>query len=126
VSGDPRFLDTVRALAAKTAETVGVAPAEAAPLAQAIGALMATIVEAVANPAAPDIMHVRFAVGPKALGVEVSCEAPAGAPAGWTLERALTSQGRLDAFRALAPDAVFSVSGTHHLCRFTCAHTGRA
>jgi hypothetical protein len=126
VSGDPRFLDTVRALAAKTAETVGVAPAETAPLVEAIGVLMATIVEAVANPAAPDIMHVRFAVEPKALGVEVACEAPAGAPAGWTLERALASQGRLDAFRALAPDAVFSVSGTHHLCRFTCAHTGRA
>lgn len=126
VSGDPRFLDTVRALAAKTAETHGVAAADAARLAEAVGVLMTTIAEAVASPAAPDIMHVRFAPDPAALGVEVACEAPAGAAAGWTLERALAARGRLEAFRALAPGAAFSVSGTHHLCRFACAHHGRA
>jgi hypothetical protein len=126
VSGDPRFRAIVHALAQKTAETAGCTPDEATRLADAVRALMDTVVRAVASPAAPDIMQVRFNVDTEAVRVELTCDTPAGMRAGWSLERGLAEEGRLDAFRALVPDAEFVVTGHHHRCRFSCFPTRRS
>ena len=126
VSGDPRFAATVHALAAKTAETAGVAPGDAARLADAVGVIMDTVIKAVASPAAPDIMQVRFNVRADALQVVVAMEPPAGARAGWTLERELKARGHDGKLQALAPEVEFDVSGTHHLCRLTCILSRRS
>ena len=126
VSGDPRFAATVHALAAKTAETAGVAPTDAARLADAVGVIMDTVIEAAASPAAPDIMQVRFNVHADALRVVIAIEPPSGARAGWTLERELEARGHDGELRALAPEVEFDVSGTHHICRLTCPHSRRS
>jgi hypothetical protein len=126
VSGDPRFAAVVRALAAKTAETAGLAPTDAARLADALGVIMDTVIKAVASPAAPDIMQVRFNVHADALRVVIAMEPPAGARAGWTLERELKARGHYGELRSLAPEVEFDVSGTHHICRLTCPHPQRS
>jgi hypothetical protein len=126
VSGDARFLAMVRALAARTAETVGVTTNDAARLADALSVVMDLVVQAGKPRATPDIMDVRFDVEPDALHVVIAYEAPKGARAGWTFERELAAHGRLEAFRSLAPDAEFGMSGSHLMCRLTCAHSRRS
>jgi hypothetical protein len=132
VSEDPRFVETVRELTAKTAETVGIPAVAASRLAVGVERIVRALAERQALTAArgPRLLDVRFLVGPDALRVEIECEAPspgeASARSEWSIAQRLEEHGDLDALRALALDMELAIAGSPCLCRFTCAYASRS
>jgi hypothetical protein len=122
VSGDPRFVDTVRTLTRKAAEADGCAGGDAARLAEAVERVLATLFASFRAPLVEGVMDVRFEPTRHAFSVEIRVPALAVASAGGTLERSLAASGGLDAVRTLAPGAEFGEAGTHLFCRIACLH----
>jgi hypothetical protein len=109
--GDQRFVDTVRLLTARTAETAGCAPAEATGLAEAVARVLAALGGGT-NEATRNGLHVRFDDAGEALRVEIAAPLDIGA----------TKSMILEALGAIASDAQIDMSGNHQVCRFICRH----
>ena len=120
VSRDPRFLQTVYDLTAKTAELLGCHARAGAAMTDAVQLIVEAIVGPRVEPSAAGLIDVRFEVDPETLRVEIATGPPAGHRTGWTVETALVERRQLDALRRLMPDAEFVTRGHRHICRLVC------
>lgn len=120
VSKDPRFLQTVYDLTAKTAELLGCHARAAVALTDAVQLIVEAIVGPRVQPSGAGLIDVRFEADPETLRVEIAVEPPAGHRPGWTVETALVERRQLDALRRLMPDAEFVTRGQWHICRLLC------
>lgn len=125
VSGDPRFIETVRTLTHKAAEADGCSDADAARLAEAVGRVLTALFGGVAATAVDRVSDVRFEPTGQAFSVEIRVPAGAVAPSGNALERSLAASGGLDAVRTLAPNAEFGAVGAQQFCRIACPRASR-
>jgi hypothetical protein len=123
VSGDPRFISTIRLLTHKAAEADGCPEASAARLADAVERVLTLCLGSELEALAAGAMDLSFEPSAGAFAVEIRVPAPAVAASG-TLERTLAARGDLDAVRRLVPDAEFGAVGSHQFCRMACAHAG--
>jgi hypothetical protein len=121
VSGDPRFVHTIRLLTRKAAEADGCPEANAARLADAVERILTRCLAH--GPDASPAMDIRFEPSATAFSVEIRVPAPAVAASG-TLERALAAHGDLETVRRLVPETEFGAAGSHQFCRMACAHGG--
>jgi len=125
VSRDPRFLQTVYDLTAKTAEMLGCPARAAVPITNAVQLIVEAVVGPHVEPSGAGLIDVRFEADPETLRVEIAAEPPRGHRAGWTVETALVERRQLEALRALIPDAEFVTRGHQHICRLICALSPR-
>jgi hypothetical protein len=120
VSRDPRFLETVYDLTAKTAEMLGCHARAAVGITNAVQLIVEAIVGPRVEPAGAGLIDVRFEADPDTLRIEIATEPPKGHRAGWTVETALVETRQLDALRGLCPEAEFVTRGHQHICRLIC------
>jgi hypothetical protein len=123
VSGDPRFIETIRSLTHRAAESDGCSHADAVRLADAVERVLATLLGH-GRALAAGAMDLRFEPSPHAFKVEIRVPARAVPEAGDTLERSLAARGDLDAVRRLVPATEFGSTGAHQFCRMACLHAG--
>jgi hypothetical protein len=124
VSGDPRFVEPIRSLTHRAAETDGCSHDDAMRLADAVERVLATLLGPGHALLAGGAMDVTFEPLDGAFSVEIRVPAPAMAEGGGTLERSLAARGNLDAVRSLVPATEFGSAGSHQFCRMACLHQG--
>jgi hypothetical protein len=122
VSGDPRFIPTIRLLTHKAAEADGCSEAHAERLADAVARVLTLALGAEHEALAAGAMDLRFEPSSEAFAVEI--RVPARVVGGSTLERSLAARGDLEEVRRLVPATEFGASGAHQFCRLACQHAG--
>lgn len=121
VSGDPRFIPTIRLLTAKAAEADGCSEANAERLGDAVARILTLGLSG--EPFAGGAMDLRFEPSAGAFVVEIGVGTrPGGADA--ALDRTLDAQGELEAVRRLVASAEFGAAGERQYCRMACRHAG--
>jgi hypothetical protein len=120
VSRDPRFLQTVYDLTAKTAEMLGCPARAAVAMTNAVQLIVEAIVGPRVEPSDAGLIDLHFEADPETLRVEIATEPPRGHRTDWTVETALVERRQLEALRALIPDAEFITRGRRHSCRLIC------
>jgi hypothetical protein len=117
VSGDPRFIPTIRLLTSKAAEADGCSEASARQLGDAVGRIL--MLGLGGEPLA-GAMDLRFEPTAEAFCVEIRVAARSGGDG--ALERSLAARGELDVVRRLVSSAEFVGAGAHQYCRIACRH----
>ena len=120
VSGDPRFIPTIRLLTSKAAEADGCSEANAERLGDAVGRILTLGLGG--EPLAADAMDLRFEPAADAFVVEIRVSSRSGADAAF--ERSLAAHGELETVRRLVSSAEFGAAGAHQYCRIACRHDG--
>jgi hypothetical protein len=114
VSGDPRFIPTIRLLTSKAAEADGCSEASAERLADAVSRILTLGLGG--EPPEAGRMDLQFEPTSEAFCVEI--RVPARLAANGDLARSL------DGVRGLVSSAELAAAGTHQVCRIACRHAG--
>ena len=114
VSGDPRFIPTIRLLTSKAAEADGCSEASAERLGDAVSRILTAGLGG--EPPAAGAMDLQFEPTSDAFCVEI--RVPTRLAADGALERSL------DAVRSLVSSAELGAAGGHQFCRIACRRAG--